>query len=158
LKGVSDGVLAAFAIAQHVVIPKPQDLEALLFEPSRSCRVPLQCRGLIVLSSVDLDRQLSTKPDKISDVRTNRRLTAKQDPIITEWPEEAPHARLGHRLIAAQAFRSPTCMRIDVRVRHDPHDSMVFVEAAPSLTLPHKGGGDLLSSLARHTQPAALIA
>ena len=70
-----DDLVDTLDIAEHLVVPKPQDTESLSLQPSCS-RIVLS-GATIMLPAINLDDEPPGEADEIDDVRSNRDLPSK---------------------------------------------------------------------------------
>src|SRR5882672_3074743 len=95
----------------------------------------------VMTFSVELDDEPRRVADEISDVDVHRYLPTKTKTIDVMRLEVAPQQSLGARHDPPKLFRAPALSRADDDVRHP--------RLPPSLTLPHKGGGNRLRQAAK---------
>jgi hypothetical protein len=74
---LSNNFKNSFGLAQDVVVPKAKYLNTLLFEVSRSPLVIGKLVVLVMLTAINLDRQLCFTTIKVNDVWTNWVLTSE---------------------------------------------------------------------------------
>jgi hypothetical protein len=128
---LGDDLLTPCAIAQHIIVPEPQNLEALSFEPIRAFRVVGEARRFVVLSAIDFDKKLAAEPSEIGHIESDRSLTAKWNSVVAKWPQQSPHPTFRVGLTAAQTLGERSCARVDVGVGHRAHHSMRSVRRDP---------------------------
>ncbi len=126
---LGDGVVDAFGVGQHLIVPEAEDAVALGFEEPGSRR-----RVESVLAAVELDHQMLFETYEIDDVGTDGMLAAEFDAVQLTRAQQAPERLFGIGGIASKLFRSV--------IRHG---EMVHDSPGPGipLTLPPLRGGPL---------------
>jgi hypothetical protein len=89
-----------FLIAQHIVVPKPQDAETFRVKPSGS-RFIIGLR-VSMLPAIDLDDQSLRKAREVGDVSSNGSLAAKPEACELLSPQEIPEPSFGIGQLLAQ--------------------------------------------------------
>ena len=83
----------AVNVLQHIIVPESQNSDALRMKPCRSRGVLLDLDS--VLPAIHLDDQFAFKADEVSDVATDRCLTAEPVSIHLLVPQNCPKLALG---------------------------------------------------------------
>ena len=124
-----DGFDDAVGISKDVVIPESNNFVSLTLKPCRAfCIAPnLPC----VLAAIDLDHELALGTDEIDDVPSDGRLAANEIPIELPAAQPRPQALLSLGWVLSKPPSGFAC-----------HGAIL----PPSLTLPHKEGGDFFST------------
>jgi len=97
-----NGLKHTIHIAQNVVVPETQHPVAFAFKKSRARHI-LCAVGM--LPAIRLDNQLAFGTEKISDIRTNRHLTAKLETTKAAIAQAQPQRRFRFGLMTAQMPR-----------------------------------------------------
>ena len=83
----------AIEVLKHIVVPEPQDAEALCLQPSRA-RGVLRC-AFCVLSAIHFNDEPRVKADEVGDVRPRRHLPSETVAVDLLVPQPRPKPRLG---------------------------------------------------------------
>jgi hypothetical protein len=114
LNRLRNDLLTSLTIAQHIVVPEAQHLEALRPEPRGPDRISSFPARLVVLSAVDLDHDAPAEPDEVDDLRSDRCLAAEWNGVIAKRPQQTPHLAFRIRLTAPQALGGRARADIDI--------------------------------------------
>ncbi len=120
----------AIGIAENVVVPEAQNLEALAFEPGRArgVRVP----PARVLAAVDLDDEEALETGEIDDVTPDGRLAAEPAIVEPSVAQARPQPALGVGRGLAEGAGARRGRGASIAVSSG---------MPPTPTLPHAGGG-----------------
>jgi len=102
-KGTGDRFKNASQVAQHIVVPEPQDAVVVLSKPFVANRVSLAPR---VLSTVHLNHKAAFPTDEINSVGSDRLLSDELTPIQSAGAKPVPEHRFRVRGRASQASRT----------------------------------------------------
>jgi len=124
----------AFQIRHHLSIGESHYLETLRGKEGVAILVGLLPFFEVMRLAVEFDDELDREASKIGDVVSKRDLSAKAEAVNSISLEVTPQQSFGtcHRL--AKLFRPAALVLAHYCVRHP--------RLPPSLTLPHKGGGN----------------
>jgi hypothetical protein len=123
-----------FQVRYYILIAEAHDAKAFSNEERIALLVSLSLRIEIMRLTVKFDEQPHRHADEIGNVIPQRHLSAKSEPIDPIGFQIAPQQRLGRRHRPAQLLCAAPLKRADRNMRHR--------RLPPSLTLPHKGGGN----------------
>jgi hypothetical protein len=123
-----------FQIRHHLLVGEAQDLETLFSKEGIAIAIGALSFGKIVGLSVKLDDDLGSKANEVGDIISERDLSANTQTVDSISFDMPPQQSLRARHRLAKLPRSDALAFVDNCVRHS--------WLPPSLTLPHRGGGN----------------
>ncbi len=87
-------------VSENVIVPEPQDPEALGLQPSRTGLVILGLESM--MAAVEFDDQFRRETNEVGDERTDGRLTAKSKAVDLLAAQAVPETALGVGKIFSQ--------------------------------------------------------
>jgi hypothetical protein len=125
-----NGFKHARNIAEHVVIPKPQNSIVVIGEPFVANRV---VRIVRMLSSINFNDETSFAANKIDRIRTDRLLSDKLVSVQSARPKLVPQCGLGFRCVLPQP---PGPLGFDItgstHVETPPHPDCFAIRPLPA--------------------------
>jgi hypothetical protein len=92
-------------VAQHVIIPEPQDFESPADEHVGADGVLPAMPRVVVLSAVEFDDQPDLETDEVREVGSDRKLPAEFSAKYLAIPQSRPQTAFGARLVATESAR-----------------------------------------------------
>ena len=132
---VSDRCSDPLRVSQNVVVPKPQDAEALA--PQEVCSADLLFRLAVMLTAIDLDDQPGLVTNEVGDIASDWNLATKPATIQLTLTEQSPQRALRVCHLAPQR-PCPSNGAVDGMSFHPPFATGTLTPTQPS---PIKGEG-----------------
>ena len=129
-----DGFYDTFKVRQHLFISESQDVEAFGFKEGIAILIGLLPLLEIMRLAIEFDDQLDGKASKVGDVVSKWDLPAKAKTINSIGLQVTPQQSFSTRHRSTKLLRPAALALADDCVWHS--------WLPPSLTLPHKGGGN----------------
>jgi hypothetical protein len=139
-----DGFHDTLKIRHHLPVSEPQNVEAFRFKEGIAILIGLLPFLEIMRFAIEFNDRLDREASKVGDVVSKRDLAAKTEAINSIGFQMTPQQRFGTCHRSTKLLCPVALARADGCMRHS--------WLPPSLTLPHKGGGNGDSVPSRVTQ------